>query len=83
VGIFNRRPHPNAARVYLNWLLSKDGQTSWAQLTGGRNSLRLDVPVGEPSTAIDPKRKYQQTAVEDMNAQRQALIKLATELIPR
>jgi len=83
VGVFNRRPHPHAARIYLNWLLSKEGQTSWALHTGGRNSLRLDVPVGEPSTAIDPKRKYMQTATEDMNPQRQALMKLAREWIPQ
>ena len=23
-------PHPNAAKVYLNWLLGKDGQTAWS-----------------------------------------------------
>ena len=28
LSIFNRAPHPNAAKVYINWLLSKEGQTS-------------------------------------------------------
>ena len=37
-------PHPNAARVYLDWLLSEEGQ---ALVTGNANlpSLRQDVPT--------------------------------------
>jgi len=44
VGIFNQAPHPNAARVYLDWLLSKDGQTDFARATG-YISARSDVPT--------------------------------------
>jgi iron(III) transport system substrate-binding protein len=44
VGVFNRAPHPNAAKLYLNWLLSKDGQTSLARAAGYISS-RLDVPT--------------------------------------
>lgn len=44
VGLFNRAPHPNAAGVYLNWLLSKEGQTSFAR-AAGYISNRLDVPT--------------------------------------
>jgi len=43
-GLFNRAPHPNAARVYVNWLLSKEGQTAFARATGYISS-RLDVPT--------------------------------------
>ncbi len=43
VGVFNRAPHPNAAKVYINWLLSKEGQTEFARATG-YISARLDVP---------------------------------------
>ena len=42
VGLFNRAPHPNAAKVYLNWLLSKDGQAGFARVNG-YISARLDV----------------------------------------
>lgn len=42
VGLFNRAVHPNAARVYLNWLLSKEGQTGFA-VVNGYISARLDV----------------------------------------
>lgn len=43
VTLINRAPHPNAAKVYLNWLLSKEGQTDWS-LGSGYPSRRLDVP---------------------------------------
>ncbi len=44
LAIFNRAPHPNAAKVYINWLLSKEGQTDFAQVNG-YISARLDVPT--------------------------------------
>ena len=44
---FNRAPHPNAAKVAVNWLLSREGQTAWLdsnQKTGGLyDSLREDI----------------------------------------
>ena len=49
VGFVNRAPHPNAAKVFLNWLLSREGQitmqTEYAKnMTGNSNSLRIDIP---------------------------------------
>ena len=82
-GVLNRRPHPNATKVYVNLLLSKEGQLSWVTNSGGRNSRRLDVPLGDPEFAINPTRKYVQTQSEKMIAQRQAIIKLAKEAIPQ
>ena len=43
VALMNRAPHPNAARLYLNWLLSKEGQTDWSRASS-YPSRRLDVP---------------------------------------
>jgi len=42
VGMLKNAPHPNAAVVFVNWLLSKEGQELWGQamLDGTR---RLDV----------------------------------------
>ena len=82
-GVLNRRPHPNATKVYVNLLLSKEGQLSWVTNSGGRNSRRLDVPLGDPEFAIKPNQKYVQTQSENMIAQRQAVIKLAKETIPQ
>lgn len=36
-------PHPNAARLYLDYLMSKEGQLEWSKAAGFA-SLRRDVP---------------------------------------
>lgn len=47
LSLFSRAPHPNAAKVAVNWLLSREGQTTWLdsnQRTGGLyDSLREDI----------------------------------------
>ncbi|MGH7827651.1 MAG: ABC transporter substrate-binding protein [Candidatus Binatia bacterium] len=45
VALVNKAPHPNAAKVFLNWLLSKEGQLKW-QEKSDNNSLRVDIPKG-------------------------------------
>jgi ABC-type Fe3+ transport system substrate-binding protein len=48
LGLVNRPPHPNAAKVYLNWFLSREGQLTLqneyakAKVTAS-NSLRIDI----------------------------------------
>jgi ABC-type Fe3+ transport system substrate-binding protein len=44
LALFNRAPNPNAAKIYINWLLSKEGQTIFAR-ANGYVSARLDVPT--------------------------------------
>ncbi len=56
--MLNRAPHPNAAKVYINWLLSKEGQTAFAHDTG-YISARLDV-----STAHSPWRVPMPNAIK-------------------
>jgi iron(III) transport system substrate-binding protein len=47
ISLVNRAPHPNAAKVLINWFLSREGQMA-IQKTGadepGHNSLREDIP---------------------------------------
>lgn len=43
IWLINRAPHPNAAKLYVNWFLSKEGQQTFIQ-TVGENSRRTDVP---------------------------------------
>ena len=41
----DRSPHPNASKVFINWLLSRDGQIAVQRDGGGVNdSLRIDIP---------------------------------------
>jgi iron(III) transport system substrate-binding protein len=60
----NSAPHPNAARVYINWFLSKEGQASWAQ-NAHDNSRRLDVQAGDPEFVVPPG-----TNLPDLNEQK-------------
>lgn len=42
VWVMKNRPHPHAARLFINWLLSKDVQAGFAKATE-QNSRRTDV----------------------------------------
>lgn len=50
-------PHPNAARVFANWLLSKEGQEAWVK-HAKENSARLDVPIADPERFPDPNFEW-------------------------
>jgi len=73
VALFNKAPHPNAARVYLNWLLSKEGQTLFARAQV-YVSNRLDVPtdfleqwrVPQPGAIVDDSLEAQQIRGEKL-----------------
>lgn len=55
LGIFNQPAHPNAAKLLINWMLSQEGQSLYSQ-TIGLNVRRLDAPVADPSSYIDPQK---------------------------
>ncbi|MBI4331591.1 MAG: extracellular solute-binding protein [Chloroflexi bacterium] len=44
MGLMNKAPHPNAAKVYINWLLTREGQTVHSKAYAMQSS-RLDVPT--------------------------------------
>ena len=50
-----KAPHPNASKLFVNWLLSKDTQTMLMKAVQ-LNSQRADVPQGDPAEAVDEKR---------------------------
>ena len=60
-------PHPNAAKVFLNWILSREGQMAFQKLTK-ENSLRVDIPkegIVDADLMLDPKRQYLFTGLEE------------------
>jgi ABC-type Fe3+ transport system substrate-binding protein len=63
LALMNRAPHPNAAKVFINWLLSREGQTLFQKLISvpgdARNSRRLDVP--KDHIAADEQRRDKMT----------------------
>ncbi len=58
-----KAPHPNASKLFVNWLLSKDTQTVLMQAVK-LNSQRVDVPQGDPAEAIDEKSMSQYTCTQ-------------------
>lgn len=65
LAVFKKAPHPNAARVYANWLLGKEGQTIFAKGVD-QQSARIDVPTDflSQSTVRQPGTKNFDTRTE-------------------
>ena len=43
LAVMSKAPHPNAAKLFVNWVLSREGQSAWQKYTEV-NSLRVDIP---------------------------------------
>jgi ABC-type Fe3+ transport system substrate-binding protein len=80
--IFKNPPHPNATKVFVNWLLSRDGQKLMAE-TRGEPSARTDVPVTRLEEAPKPGVKYLNAHKEEVMTKYLAPAqKILRELIP-
>jgi ABC-type thiamine transport system substrate-binding protein len=55
-GVFKPAPHPNAARVFTNWLLSRDIQEKLKRFD--HNSRRQDVAPADPDKYPSSDIKY-------------------------
>ncbi|MGE5539481.1 MAG: ABC transporter substrate-binding protein [Gemmatimonas sp.] len=55
IALIANAPHPNAAKVFINWLLTKDVQGPLMQVIK-TNSRRKDVAPGDPESVVDPAR---------------------------
>ena len=55
IQVIEPRPHPAATAVFVNWLLTKDTQARIMSAVK-LNSRRKDVPVEDPTNAIDWNR---------------------------
>ncbi|MDP2718763.1 MAG: extracellular solute-binding protein, partial [Dehalococcoidia bacterium] len=73
-GVPVKYAHPNAAAVFINWMLSKEGQTMFAS-TWGNPSLRKDVPTTgmDPLVIPDPNKKYYLQTEEEVKLRGEAL----------
>lgn len=81
IALFNNAPHPNAARVFLNWLLTKEAQTLFANAVL-QQSARLDVSTEglPPDLVRQPGKKYTPVYDEAGLARRLVTDKLSKEL---
>jgi iron(III) transport system substrate-binding protein len=72
LALINNAPNPNAARVFMNWFLSRAGQTVWQTVMNTKvqepsDSMRVDIPkdkVAAPAKREEGK-KYRVTGFLD------------------
>ena len=83
IQVLNRAAHPNATKLYVNWLLTKEVQTRLSAATK-QNSRRLDVPVADSLSAPDPHqlKSYVASQAEEMLPVRQRAQAIAREVLP-
>ena len=66
--MMDRPPNPNAAKLFLNWFLTQEGQTALHTLytTPPNPSLREDVPVGNtlPQERRVPGSAYEMASLD-------------------
>ncbi|MGH7833526.1 MAG: hypothetical protein ACREQK_07765 [Candidatus Binatia bacterium] len=72
LALINNAAHPNAARVFINWFLSRGGQTVWQEAMNIKvvepsDSMRIDVPKDKvlPSSRREEGKKYRVTGFLD------------------
>lgn len=78
---FSQAPHPNAARVFVNWFMTKEGLTTWSQ-SSLTQSARKDVSTDflYPEGIRDPKVKYFNSNTEEVLLKEVPITKLADEI---
>jgi iron(III) transport system substrate-binding protein len=79
--LINRAPHPNAAAVFINWILGRDGQTAYSRAINV-SSRRLDTPTDHIPPYMIPKPgvKYWQSYLEGISNRSEDEEKLIKEL---
>jgi len=90
LAIIKNRPHPNATKVFFNWLLSKEGQEVWTKSLS-QPTRRLDVDTqwtanfgaiaAKDNLSLAQWNKVEQIS-EDNEASAKAAMKSMSRLLP-
>ncbi len=73
VSYIDQAPHPNAAKVFVNWLVSREGQEAWQRETE-TPSLRVDVPKDKLFDTPQPNVSYENLASEEYISLQQSVL---------
>ncbi len=61
IALMNQAPHPNAAQLFINWLLSREGQVSFQKIMNSADllveSMRVDIAKDAYSRAAATSRR--------------------------
>jgi ABC-type glycerol-3-phosphate transport system substrate-binding protein len=75
IAMINQAPNPNAAKVFLNWFLSRAGQTVWQTTMNGKvqepsDSMRVDIAKDKVSAPAkrEEGKKYRVTGFLEPDA---------------
>lgn len=81
ITMMKNAPHPNAAKLFINWFLSKEGITVYSK-SYGSHTLRKDVPTDflNPLHVRDPKISYFDTDTLEFRLKKPEYIKQAVEI---
>jgi iron(III) transport system substrate-binding protein len=80
--VFKRPPHPNATKVFVNWVLSQSAQDMLGHELL-QNTTRKDVPVFDPGDKPQPGVQYFHTQTEQsMSTVAREANQYARELVP-
>lgn len=86
LGLMNGAPHSNAAKVYINWFLTKEAQTAYSRASTYW-SRRVDVPTDHLEQAIVPKAEkydsYQANYKEKYVAMRDEIVDFLRTVMKR
>ena len=82
LALINKAAHPNAAKVFVNWILSKEGQTILSKASG-LSSIKTNVPTDHltPTRRLNPTKKYFVVDYEDFILHEKEYAKKAKELL--
>jgi iron(III) transport system substrate-binding protein len=82
--LINKAPHPNAARVFINWYLSREGQMVWQRVMNKKvieatESMRVDISKDDvpPEHRRSPDKEYRVSGFQD----RAAVLKMIKEAL--
>jgi iron(III) transport system substrate-binding protein len=84
ISVVKNTPHPNAAKLYLNYLLSNEGQVAWSKASG-LASLRRDVPRDHIPEILLPQEgvSYQETYREKYVLMRREIVDFINTALQR
>lgn len=81
IASFSNMAHPNATRLFVNWLLTKEGQTIFSKAYGVPSG-RLDVPTTDfdPLIMLKPGVEYIRSDEEEFISLQPEQMKMAREI---
>ena len=84
LAMINKAPHPNSAKLFINWFLSREGQIVWQKVMNTKvveasNSTRIDIPKDDvlPEARREEGRNYRVTGFLDPDP----VLKVVNELL--